>query len=81
MGDPKKDDERGRLAIRYILHSNTVVPIPGMNSLREVDNVVKAVKERRQLDVQEKAQLEQDAAQAWASLPSHYRWLKNWQYV
>ncbi|MBP8912616.1 MAG: aldo/keto reductase, partial [Phycisphaerae bacterium] len=54
-GTPEENNQRGRLAIRYILHSNTVVPIPGMNSLQEVNNVVKAIQERRELDVKENA--------------------------
>jgi len=80
-GDTEENNRRGRLAIRYILQTNTVVPIPGMNSLQQVDNVVKAVAERRQLDLKETAELEQAGAQAWASLPTHYQWLKNWEYV
>ena len=80
-GDSQENDNRGRLAIRYILHTNTVVPIPGMNSAQEVENVVKAVAERRQLDLKETADLEQAGKQAWASLPTHYQWLKNWEYV
>jgi aryl-alcohol dehydrogenase-like predicted oxidoreductase len=80
-GDRKEDDRRGRLALRYILHSNTVIPIPGMNSLHEVDNVVKAVAERRQLDLKEKAELEDVNRHTWANLPKHYQWLKNWEYV
>jgi len=79
--DPQEDNRRGRLALRYILHSNTVVPIPGMNGLDELENVVKAVTERRQLDVREQAELDTVSQQAWAALPSHYQWLKNWQYV
>jgi len=78
---PEENNQRGRLAIRYILHSNTVVPIPGMNSLKEVDNVIAAVKERRQLDVKESAELEHAGNQAWAKLPVSYQWLKDWQYV
>jgi len=78
---PEDCNRRGRLALRYILHSNTVVPIPGMNRPEEVENVVKAVSERRQLDVQERAELETMSRQAWAVLPNHYQWLKNWQYV
>jgi aryl-alcohol dehydrogenase-like predicted oxidoreductase len=80
-GGPEENNQRGRLAIRYILHSNTVVPIPGMNSLKEVDNVIAAVKERRQLDVKESAELEHAGHQAWANLPVSYQWLKDWQYV
>ncbi len=80
-GSPEENNQRGRLAIRYILHSNTVTPIPGMNSLQEVDNVIAAVKERRQLDVKESAELEHAGHQAWANLPASYQWLKDWQYV
>jgi len=80
-GDREKQYERARLAIRYILHSNTVIPIPGMNSIREVDNVVEAVMERRQLDLTEKAELENAAKQTWAKLPTNYQWLKDWEYV
>ena len=78
---PEENNQRGRLAIRYILHSNTVVPIPGMNSIKEIANVIAAVKERRQLDLKESAELEQASHQAWANLPASYQWLKDWQYV
>ena len=80
-GDQEKDDRRARLAIRYILHSNTVIPIPGISSAHEADNLARAVKERRELDVQEKAELENAAKQTLVRLPAHYQWLKNWQYV
>jgi aryl-alcohol dehydrogenase-like predicted oxidoreductase len=83
--DPDKGqedmDRRGRLALRYILHSNTVHPIPGMNRMEEVENVIKAVAERRQLDTQERAELETAGRETWAALPNNYEWLKNWQYV
>jgi hypothetical protein len=58
-----------------------VIPIPGLNNVGEVDNVAKAVAERRQLDTEEKAELENAAGQAWANLPPNYQWLKNWEYV
>jgi aryl-alcohol dehydrogenase-like predicted oxidoreductase len=80
-GDREKDDRQARLAIRYILHSNTVIPIPGISRAHEVDSLARAVKERRQLDVQEKAELENAAKQTLARLPAQYQWLKNWQYV
>jgi len=80
-GNRQEDDKLARLAIRYILLSNTVIPIPGMNSVHHVDNVVKAVMERRQLDLKEKAQLENAGKQMWAKLPRHYQWLKDWEYV
>jgi aryl-alcohol dehydrogenase-like predicted oxidoreductase len=80
-GDSTERDKRARLAIRYILNTNTVIPIPGLNSIHYVDNVAKAVMERRQLDIKEKAELDNANKQAMASLPSNYQWLKNWQYV
>jgi aryl-alcohol dehydrogenase-like predicted oxidoreductase len=79
--DSKTNFERARLAIRYILHSNTVIPIPGMNRVEEVDNVAKAVMERRQLDEKETAELDNANSQALAKLPPNYHWLKSWQYV
>lgn len=80
-GDQTERDRRARLAIRYILHSNTVIPIPGINNVQQVDNLAKAVKERRQLDLKEKAELDNANKQAWAKLPSNYQWLRNWEYV
>ena len=77
----KEDNRRARLAIRYILHSNTVIPIPGLNSIEEVDNAVQAVVERRELDLKEKAELEKAGNEMWAKLPPNYQWLKNWEYV
>jgi aryl-alcohol dehydrogenase-like predicted oxidoreductase len=73
--------KRARLAIRYILATNTVIPIPGLNSIEQVDNAVRAVKERRQFDIKEAAELKTASEQAWAKLPANYQWLKNWQYV
>ena len=80
-GGQEEKDRRARLAIRYILQSNTVIPIPGLNRVSEVDNVAKAVKERRQLDLKERAELENAGKKAWAKLPPHYQWLKDWEYV
>jgi len=80
-GNRDKDDELARLAIRYILHSNTVIPIPGMNSVHYVDNVARAIMERQKLDLKEKAELESASNKMWAKLPAHYQWLKNWEYV
>jgi hypothetical protein len=55
--------------------------MPGLISVQQVDNIALAVKERRQLDVKEKAELEQAMDRAWASLPPSYEWLKDWEYV
>ena len=56
-------------------------PIPGMISPQQVDNVALAVKERRELDKEEKAELERAMDRAWANLPAGYQWLKEWEYV
>jgi predicted aldo/keto reductase-like oxidoreductase len=80
-GDRTERDKRARLAIRYILNTNTVIPIPGLNSIEHVDNVAKAVMERRKFDIKEKAELENANKHALASLPRNYQWLRDWQYV
>jgi predicted aldo/keto reductase-like oxidoreductase len=79
--DPVENNRRARLAIRYILQSNTVIPIPGLNSIQEVNNVAKAVLERRELDQKEQAEVEGAGREMWAKLPPNYQWLKNWEYV
>jgi len=80
-GKQEEDDRRARLAIRHILYGNTVIPIPGIDSVAEVDNLAKAVMERRELDAREKAELETAAGEMWAKLPPQYHWLKDWEYV
>ena len=47
----------------------------------QVDNVALAVAERRELDAEEKAELDRATERAFANLPYHYRWLKDWEYV
>lgn len=79
--DRAENMKRARLALRYILATNTVIPIPGLNSIEEVDIAVRAVKERRQFDLKERAELERASAYAWTKLPQNYQWLKDWQYV
>ena len=78
----EQDDRLARLAIRYILSNPAITaPIPGLASARQVDNVARAVKERRQLDKKEKAELHEATTQMWANLPPEYQWLKSWKYV
>ena len=78
----KADDERARLAIRFILCNPAITaPIPGLINQHQVDNVVAAIKERRQLDRGEKATLDAAAKEMWARLPEDYQWLKDWQHV
>jgi aryl-alcohol dehydrogenase-like predicted oxidoreductase len=78
----EEDNRIARLAIRYILCNSAITaPIPGLITTDQVDNVALAVKERRELDTQEKAELERAMDRAWANLPYHYEWLKDWEYV
>lgn len=78
----KEDDIRARLAIRYILCNDSITaPIPGLISPHQVDNMAKAIKERRTLDIKETAKLEQAVDEMWAKLPENYQWLKDWEYV
>ncbi len=83
-GNPnaEEDDRLARMAIRYILGNPAMTaPIPGMINTHQVDNMVRAVKERRDLDVAEAKELEQAMDEAWANLPPHRQWLKDWEYV
>ena len=78
----EQDNRIARLALRHILCNPAITaPIAGLISVQQVDNAALAVKERRELDVKERAELEEAASRAWASLPDNYQWLKNWEYV
>jgi len=82
--DPNWEDDcrLARLTIRYILQNTAITaPIPGMIVPEQVDNVALAVKERRELDTAEKAELDRAMDRAYANLPYHYRWLKDWEYI
>jgi len=86
-----EDDRRARLAIRYVLTNPAITaPIPGLISMAQVDNMVQAIRERRQSDLTEKgkgkrprvsAELEPAVRHMWARLRPSHRWLKNWEYV
>jgi aryl-alcohol dehydrogenase-like predicted oxidoreductase len=78
----EEDDRIARLAIRCILCNPAITaPIPGLITVEQVDNMALAVKQRRALDLEEKAELDRAMDRAWANLPSKYQWLKNWEYV
>jgi len=78
----EEDDRRARLAIRYILCNPAITaPIPGLISIPQVENMAKAVRERRELDLTEKAELKRATDEMWANLPAGYQWLKDWEYV
>jgi len=78
----EEDNRIARLAIRYILCNPAITaPIPGLITEQQVDNVALAVMERRELDVEERAELKRAMDRAFAQLPNGYRWLKDWEYV
>jgi len=83
-GNPheEEDNKLARLTIRAILTNPVITaPIPGIITPEQVDNVALAVALRRELDVEEQAQLDAATDRAFANLPYHYRWLKDWDYV
>ena len=55
--------------------------MPGLITPAQVDNVALAVKERRELDVEERAELDRAMDRAFANLPANYQWLKKWDWV
>ncbi len=80
--EAEADDRRARLAIRFILCNPVITgPIPGLITPEQVENVAKAVQERRQLDVAEARELEEAMDEAWTKLGPDYEWLKDWEYV
>jgi aryl-alcohol dehydrogenase-like predicted oxidoreductase len=80
--DAEEDSTRARMAIRYILCNPAVTaPIPGLITAKQVANVARAVKERRELDAKEQGHLQRAMDEAWAKLPEDYQWLKGWEWV
>jgi aryl-alcohol dehydrogenase-like predicted oxidoreductase len=86
-GHPKaeEDNRKARLAIRYILENEAITaPIPGIADACQLDNLVLAIKERResaQLTHRERSELALATDGMWEKLPRHYQWLKDWEYV
>jgi aryl-alcohol dehydrogenase-like predicted oxidoreductase len=80
--EQKERDGKARLAIRHILCNPAMTaPIPGLASVAEVDNMAEAIRERRELDGSEKAELEAATRNMWANLTPEYEWLREWEYV
>jgi len=78
----EEDGRIARLTIRFILNNpQMTAPIPGLISKQQVDNMALAVKERRELDAAEKAELDKANDEMYARLPQEYQWLKQWEYV
>lgn len=82
--EAESDSRLARLTIRYILSNpHLTAPIPGLISIRQVDNMAEAVKEYRQGDLSalEKTELDLAIGRMWANLTPDYQWLKRWEYV
>jgi predicted aldo/keto reductase-like oxidoreductase len=78
----EEDNRIARLTLRAILCNKAITaPMPGLITTAQVDNAALAVKERRELDVAEKAELDGLMDRAFANLPANYQWLKQWEYV
>jgi aryl-alcohol dehydrogenase-like predicted oxidoreductase len=78
----EEDDRRAQMAIRHILSNPAITaPIPGLVSIHQVNNMAKAITQRRRLDMNEKAQLKKATDEMWANLPDDYTWLNDWKYV
>ena len=83
-GDPheEEDNRMARLTLRAILCNPAITaPMPGLITPAQVDNAALAVKERRELDHAEKAELDGVMDHAMARLPPNYQWLKEWEYI
>ena len=83
-GVKSKEDKskRARMTIRHILGNPAMTaPIPGLACVEEVDNMARAIKEHRKLDVAETDELRRISEEMWANLPPDYQWLKSWEYV
>ena len=78
----EEDNRLARLAIRYILCNPAITaPIPCIITEQQIDNVALAVKDRRVLDVEERAELDRAMDRAWANLPPNHQWLREWEYI
>jgi len=78
----EEKSKRARMTIRHILGNPAMTaPIPGLACVEEVDNMARAIKEHRKLDVAEADELRRISEEVWANLPPDYQWLKSWEYV
>ncbi|NUQ64145.1 MAG: aldo/keto reductase [Pirellulales bacterium] len=90
------DNRIARQTIRYILTNPAITaPIPGLASVQQVENMVLAIRERREQDLAQadeqspagrlarsaQAELEAAAESMWTRLEPHHQFLKDWEYV
>jgi aryl-alcohol dehydrogenase-like predicted oxidoreductase len=79
----KDEHELARLTLQCILTNQAITAtIPGLSTIREVDNAVKAsYASRVTMGPAEKHWLEQMTERSWAALPQRYAWLRDWETV
>jgi aryl-alcohol dehydrogenase-like predicted oxidoreductase len=77
-----EDDRLARMAIRYVLANPAITaPIPGLINMHQVENVARAIAERRKLDREERSELDRAATRMWARIHPSHAWLRNWEFV
>ena len=78
----EEDDDRARLALRYVLSCDVLsCAIPGLITIEQVKNAAAAVRERRQLDLVETQRHQEIIREMWSNLPQEYQWLRRWEWV
>jgi hypothetical protein len=80
----KEDNDLARLTLQCILNLNDVITsvIPGLSTVYEVDNAVRASYTRPlEQTAADKNWLERITNKRWAALPQEYTWLREWEIV
>lgn len=80
----KEDNDLAKLTLQCILNLNDVVTsvIPGLSTVYEVDNAVRASYTRPlAMSAADRQWLEQITEQRWSKLPEEYIWLHDWENV
>ncbi len=80
----KEDNDLARLTLQCILtaHDTITCVIPGLSTIYEVENAVRASYLRRQaMSPADRQWLAQVTGQRWVQLPLQYTWLHDWQVV
>jgi len=79
----KQEHDIARLTLQCILTNEAITAtIPGLSSIHEVDNAVKAsCASRVTMGPAERHWLKQMTERRWAALPQRYAWLHNWEVV
>jgi aryl-alcohol dehydrogenase-like predicted oxidoreductase len=78
----QEDDEIARMVLRYVFCCDVLTAaIPGLITIDQVKNAVKAVQEPRQFTRAEAQRYEEITKGMWAGLPRDYQWLRQWEWV